>query len=217
MTESTERAVLRLTEPHTEMTEAGPVEWPALIDWLDDSIREVVGRGGGGSGGAGLPFNTEALALLNHIDGRLRLILGGLGEQRTGDRKFDVTHAWTAAKTHRAQGMVDDVQWENICDEFPDWVHRIEAEDDRPRKIELTVACPRCEKRWVLDDGNRVAAVRIELRAGGAPIAECREEECRALWVGWDALTELGFVVGANMDLEVLAACGIDLRRQLAS
>lgn len=39
------RAAERLTENHTEHTEAGSAEWPPLIMWLEQSATEVVKRG----------------------------------------------------------------------------------------------------------------------------------------------------------------------------
>lgn len=208
--ERTERAVVRLTEPHTEMTEAGAVDWPPLLAWLEQSVTEIVGRAGGGSGGGGLPLNTDAMALLNHVDARLRMMQDALGWAGPGDRVVQVAGAWKLAKTQRAAGYVDDVQWEAICDEFPEWVARIEAEDDRPRKIELTVPCPACGQRWVLADRERVSAVRIEFKSGGAPVAECRNPECATIWAGWNQIRALGVSVGANQDLAILKACGID-------
>lgn len=212
--EATERAVTRLTQAHTEMTEAGPTEWPPLLVWLEEAITTVVGRGGAGSGGAGIPLNTEAIDLLAYIDGRLSLLMEALNLRRRNARRDEVTRVWRAAKDERAGGRVGDAQWESMCDEFQDWVMRIQAQDDRPRKMELTVPCPRCDTRWVADkDGNQSAAVAIEFRPGHAPVAECRNGECQAMWAGWAAVTQLGFTIGAQQDLAVLAACGIDMER----
>ncbi len=208
--QNTERAVERLTEAHTEHTEAGMVEWPPLLVWLEQSITTIMGRSGGGSGD-GLPLNTEALALQSFIDNRLAMLLKSLGHTRSGARSQDVAFAWEIAKSHRAQSMLDDHQWETVCDEFVDWVHRIEAEDDRARTMELTVPCPRCGVRWVDGPTSRVAAVSVEFKEGQAPVAECRNSECAAIWAGWAQMAVLGVSVDATMNLEVLNACGIDL------
>lgn len=209
--ESTERAVVRLTEDHTEMTEAGPVEWPPLLDWLDKAVTTVVGRSGGSSGGASIPLNTEALGMLNFIDNRLRLMLTALNHTRANDRIRDTKFAWEMVKAHRTQGWIDDAQWEAYCDEFTDWVNRIEAADDRPRKMELTTPCPRCGERWVSDAESRTSAVCVEFKQGLAPVAECRSSECGAIWAGWEQMAVLGVTIDASMDLAVLEACGIKL------
>ncbi len=217
--ERTERAVVRLSRAHAEMTEAGPVEWPPLLIWLERSVTEVMGRTGEGSGGGGAPFNEEAADLLDRIASRLGLLedaVGVVGSRRRGLIER-VPVAWERAKLERLSGRISDDAWERICDEFPAWVARIEAQDDRPRKIELTVACPECGKRWVLRDGERRAAVRIELGSGTAPTAECADPECGTSWVGWQRMRALGAAVGARVDRAVLAACGIDLDKSLQS
>lgn len=217
--ERTERAVVRLSQAHTEMTEAGPVEWPPLLAWLERSVTEVMGRTGEGSGGGGVPFNEEAADLLDRIDSRLGLLeeaMGVAGPRRRGLVER-VPVAWERAKRERVSGRVADGAWARICDEFPAWVARIEAQDDRPRKIELTVACPECGQRWVNQGGERRAAVRIEFAEGAAPAAECADPECGAAWVGWRSMRALGATVGARADRAVLLACGIDFGQGLQS
>lgn len=226
--ESTERAVVRLTEPHTEHTDAGPVEWPPLLVWLEQSVTEVVKRGGAGSNGAGVPIDFEALHLLN----RIRKACGQIREalfltRKTGNLATDTAEAWTITKLARDRHEVDDAQWERICDEFEKWVQQITAEQDvRARKMELTVPCPRCGNRWVEEavdalhpelGSDRKPAVVIEYAEGRAPIAECRVAGCEAMWVGWAQVAQLGFIVQANMDLAVLDACGIDLSLDMAT
>lgn len=209
--ESTERAVERLTADHSEVAEGGHiVEWPPLLVWLETRVTEIVGRKGGSGAGAGVPLNTDALELLQHIDRRLRMMREALYLPSQGGRIKDTQIVWEAAVTERNGQRMDDEQWERITVELEDWVHRIQAEDDRPRKMELTVPCPRCDTRWVLDNGDRVAAVVIEFAEGRAPVAECRVEDCAAIWGGWAEVAKLGFTVGAEADLAVLAACGID-------
>ena len=225
--ESTERAVVRLTEDHTEMTEAGPVEWPPLLDWLDQAVTEQVKRGSAGSGGTGSPIDMGALALLQRIEKGARQLREALYLPIMRDLKGALRDAWDSARTMRATGdLDDDQQWESITDAFPGWVLEIEQEwDDRTRRMELTVPCPRCSTRWILegDDGDakappkRRAAVWIEYAEGRAPVAECRVADCAAMWVGWAEVAKLGYTLGASQDGDVLAACGIDLRELLAT
>lgn len=209
--EATARAVVRLTEHHTEMTEAGAVEWPPLLVWLQTRVTEIVGRKGGSSAGAGVPLNTEALEVLGYIERRYRLMCEAAFIAPIHNLPAGVARVWEILKDDRAGGRMDDGQWERITHEFTDWVARIEAEDDRPRKLELTVPCPRCEKRWTLDEqGQRIAAITVVFSPGRAPVAECRVEDCGAMWAGWSEVARLGFTVGAEQDAVVLAACGID-------
>ncbi len=217
--QDTERAVERLTTAHTEHTDAGPVEWPPLLTWLKSRVTEIVGRKGGSSAGAGVPLNAEALEVLNYIEGRYRLMCAAAFIAPTADIVAGVTRVWQILRDDRNGGRIDDSAWERIETEFPDWVTRIEAEDDRPRKMELTVPCPRCDERWVTeavdpkrpDLDKRVAAVVIEFAPGRAPVAECRASECGAMWAGWGDVARLGFTVGAEQDRAVLAAAGISV------
>lgn len=217
--ESTERAIERLTESHTEWTEAGATEWPPLLVWLEQSVTSMVKRGGAGSNGAGIPIDFEALHLLDDIKKAAALIREALYLRRkTGDLIADVREAWDVTKQARARAEVDDGQWERITSELETWVTRIEAEQaQRPRKMELTVPCPRCGHRWFEDDGERKTAIVIEYAEGRAPVAECRVPECEALWAGWRQIHQLGFTVGADMSVDVLKACGIDLGIEVTS
>lgn len=208
----TERAVERLTLAHTEHTEAGPVEWPPLLAWLETRVTEIVGRKGGSGQGAGVPLNTEALELLTYIDRQLKLMCEAIYLPMTGDRVADTRMLWTKLVDGRTHDEIDDTQWERMTSELEDWVLRIGAEDDRPRKQELTVPCPRCETRWVMDEeGTKSAAVVIEFSEGRAAVAECRNPECGAIWAGWSQVARLGLTIGAQQDELVLAACGIDI------
>lgn len=214
--EATSYAVERLTMAHTVDTEGRLIEWPPLLVWLETRVTEIVGRKGGGASGTGVPLNVDALELLQRIDRRLKQLLEALYLRGSADRVADVRLVWEQTRLERAGGRMDDDQWELITAELQGWVHAIEAEDDRPRKMELTVPCPRCGERWMLDElGQRVAAVVVEFSEGRAPIAECRRDVCGALWVGWADVARLGFTVGAVQDGAVLAACGVDAPQML--
>lgn len=224
--ESTERAIVRLTEDHTEMTEAGPVEWPPLLDWLDRAVTEQVKRGSAGSGGTGSPIDMGALALLQSIEFDVKRLRKDLYLPHMRGLKGTIRETWDSAQALRAQGQVDDAQWETVCDYPPTWVSKIEAEwDDRTRRMEVTVPCPQCGHRWILEEDasdkkaplKRRSAVWVEYSEGRAPIAECRVAGCETIWVGWADVAKLGYALGASQDGEVLAACGIDLRGLLAT
>lgn len=219
--ESTERAVVRLTEDHTEMTEAGATEWPPLLRWLEQSVTEMVKRGGAGSSGAGIPIDFEALRVLDDVKKACGQIREAMYLPKRGHGLIsDVVEAWAASKQARNRQEVDDAQWAKITDELESWVSRIEAEQNmRPRKMELTVPCPNCGNRWFEEtpdenypeDRDQKPAVVIEFGEGRAPVAECRVPACEAMWAGWKQVAMLGFTIQADMDLAVLEACGIKL------
>lgn len=210
-------AVTRLTETHTVQTDAGPVEWPPLVVWLERSVTEVVKRGGAGGNGAGIPIDFEALRLLDRIKREVAWMREALYMPRKGDGLLsDVAAAWARTKELRASGDVPDDQWERICEAFEDWVQAIISEQEaRARMMELTVPCPSCGTRWILEDQDgeekRRSAVWIEYGEGRAPVAECRAPDCGTMWAGWREITTLGVTVGVEQNVEILAACGIDM------
>lgn len=223
--EATSRAVVRLTEDHTEHTEAGATEWPPLLVWLERSVTEMVKRGGAGSNGAGIPIDFEALRILDGIKKDVRRIRTGLFMfGRLPELVEAVTETWATAKQDRAHHKIDDAEWEIICDTIEGWAAAIEGEQaTRPRKMELIVPCPRCGHRWIQDhievdgeqvpdpNGERKAAVVIEFGENRAPVAECRVAGCEAIWAGWKQVGLLGRTVGAEQNLAILEAAGIKL------
>lgn len=218
----TERAVERLTAAHTEHTEAGPVEWPPLLEWLERSVTEVVKRGMPGGKGAGIPIDFEALRLLNTIKKEVRVLRASVFMFGKAPNVIEaVKELWKTLQDDRKKGRVDDSEWDYACETINGWVESIVAEQAaRPRKMELTVPCPRCGSRWVQEtdehgelnpDAPREAAITIEYGEDRAPVAECRMAECQAIWAGWDQVAQLGLTVQADMDLAVLDACGIKI------
>lgn len=206
----TEYAVHRLTEPHTIQVEGHTTEWVPLLLWIKERVTANDGRGNG-SGGIGIPLNDDALEVLQNIETKYRELCATVRLAANNDLVAGVRQLWETIVTEQAGGRLTDQQWESMCDEFPAWVAQIEGEQEKPRKMELTVPCPRCENRWLIDDlGRRVSAVVVEFAPGRAPVAECRVTECAALWAGWAQVARLGFTIGAEQDVHVLAACGID-------
>lgn len=219
---STDRAVERLTKPHTISTDGHPTDWPALIDWIAEAITEQVNRGGTGDGDGRSPINEGALTILRRIErGTIHLRSALYLEPRKLGAKRDLAAAWETAHEYRERGELDDAAWEKITDQIAAWVSDIEAEwDDRARHMELATPCPSCGQRWILDPANpydktavdkRRSAVIIEYAEGRTPVAQCRVEGCEGIWVGWHELATLGFALDASQDLAVLSACGIKL------
>ena len=216
----TDRAVERLTEPHTVVHDGHSVDWPPLLEWISDAVTDKTKRGGAGSGGTGSPINEGALAVLQRIERGTAQLRGWLYlHPRAGSTRADLIEAWKVACDYRAKNELDDAGWEYVTSRLQAWVDDIEGEwEDRVHRMELTVACPRCGERWILehttdphDEPKRRAAVVIEYAEGRAPVAECRAADCDAIWAGWTAVHALGFTIGAERDEAVLAACGITL------
>jgi len=211
----TEYAVHRLTEPHTIQVEGHTTEWVPLLLWLRQRITEMTKRSWG-AGGQGTPINDDAYELEVSISKRLAWLRGIVGMTTAGEICSDTSEVWSKLKAERQGGRLDDQTWDEVCAEFPKWVALIEGEQDKNRKMELVVPCPRCEQRWTVDEtGSRVSAVVVEFGEGVTPIAECRTRDCGAIWLGWSDIASLGFTVGANSDIAVLEACGIDTPKVL--
>lgn len=204
---ATDRAVERLTRPHTEFENGKAVERGPLLIELADSATAQTGRGAG-SGGAGIPINLAVIALQDHITRKLRLMRDAFQMPRTRDPIDGTIEAWQTAKTERAGGRVDDAAWARIEAEFPDWVQRITNEINPPTTTEILTPCTSCgeSKAWVR--GDMVSAVVVKWypeELDRAPIAQCRF--CEFEGIGW------GYM---HYDLEVvnrdvLATLGIDV------
>lgn len=174
----TDRAVARLTQPHTVVHDGHAVEWPPLLEWISDAVTDKTKRGGAGSGGTGSPINEGALAVLQHIERGTAQLRGWLYlTPRAGGTNVDLIEAWQVACDYRAKNELDDAGWEYVTSRLQTWVGDIEGEwEDRVHRMELTVACPRCGERWILeqstdphDEPKRRSAVVIEYAEGGAP------------------------------------------------
>lgn len=205
--QDTERAVVRLTEPHTEWVDGKPVERSPLLVELADSATAQNKRGSG-SGGAGIPINLGVLALQDLIRGRLTRLRNYLNLTPTKDVLPGTREAWAYAKDERAGARINDEAWQRIEDEFPDWVRRITEEVSPPATTEILTACTNCgeSKAWVR--GDRVSAVVVKWypeELDRAPVAKCRF--CEFEGVGWGYMHYDLDVV--NRD--VLARLGVDV------
>lgn len=219
---ATDRAVERLTQPHSD-THAGHVtEWPPLIDWIERAITEQVKRGGASSGDGDAGIDEGALRIFNRIKYGVASIAKRLYLPKDGAHpRVALPGVWEAAHSYRVNGELDDELWEHVTEQIESWVADIEAEwEDRPSRMELTVPCPDCGHRWIVEraDPNdpgaqdkRRPAVIVEYASGRAPVAECRVLDCGGHWVGWEQVAALGSDLGAAQNLEVLEACGISL------
>ena len=205
----TDEAVRKLTETHEEIAGSGAL-WPPLLEWLEDLAVQKRTKGKQANS-PGIPLNEDALQLRDKIDGQLKLMREALGFQKD-NRIDDTITAWIRAKHLYQSGALEQEVFLRFVDEFKSWVTLILSLSEIPTKLELTVPCPRCEQRWVMDGDDRRAAVVVEYRPGQVPVGECRNDECEAIWAGWEQISRLGITVGSGVDMKVLEACGISLK-----
>lgn len=205
--EAAARAVVRLTEHHTEYEAGQPVERAPLLIELAESATAQDKRGSG-SGGAGIPINLGVLALQDFIRGRLSRLRNYLNLPATKEVLEGTREAWAYAQDERAGARINDEAWLKIEAEFPDWVQRITEEVSPPTTTEMIAPCPHCGETRAFLRGDTVTAVVVKWypeELDRAPIGKCRF--CEAEWVGWGAM---------HYDLEVvdrtaLAKLGIDV------
>lgn len=207
--EATERAVVRLTQDHTEWEDGKPVERSPLLVELAESATAQDGRGSG-SGGAGIPINLGVIAIQDHIKRRLSRLRNYLALPPTKDVLAGTVEAWAYAKDERAGQRITDEAWLKIEAEFPEWVQRITEEVSPPTTTEILTACTSCgeTKAWVR--GDMVSAVVVKWypeELDRAPIAKCRF--CEFEGVGWGYMHYDLDVV--NRD--VLAKLGVDVSK----
>lgn len=205
--ESTERAVVRLTEAHTEHEGGKAVErGPLLVELAESATAQ--GARGSGSGGAGIPINLGVIELQAHIGRKLKLMEKALFLRPVKDHVEATKAVWAYAKDERAGGRIDDAAWEQFEREFPDWVHRITEEVSPPASTEMIAPCPECGETRAIYRGDSVTAVVVKWypeELDRAPIGKCRF--CEAEWVGWGAMHYTLDVV----DRGALAKLGIDV------
>ena len=205
--ESTDRAVVRLTEAHTEHENGKAVErGPLLVELAESATAQ--GARGSGSGGAGIPINLGVIALQDHIASKLKQMQLALFMRQIKDPIEATKAVWAFVVTERAGGRIDDTAWERFEREFPDWVHRITEEVSPPTSTEMIAPCPNCGETRAFVRGDSVTAVVVKWypeELDRAPIGKCRF--CEAEWVGWGAMHYTLDVV----DRGALAKLGIDV------
>lgn len=214
-------AIEKLTQPWTDVLspkETGlpgytPIDYPPLLDMLDEACRSNIGeRGGGGSDPATRSLlNAEAHGLREHIDGTVRAWIGDLSRQRPErDLKAAVMQLAGILHAHHAAGTIPDSEHSRILGFFPRWCDRIWRLYDPPKEVPLTGACPNgdCEQTHYLNaDGEQAAAlIAYYHRGSGTVHAKCRA--CGWAW-GPDQLRLLGLHLGATQDDTIIDAAGL--------
>ena len=219
---SSESAVERLTRPWSDVLspdETGldkymPVDYPPLLDMLDDACRNSVGESGGGAGGDPATrslLNLEAHQLREQIDGSVRAWVSRLGKGRCeADLKAAVVQLAGMLSAHHAAKSIPDTEYARIRSFFGRWCGQVWALYEPPIVKELAGQCPNpdCEQSaFVVGDGAKGSAlIAFYHRNTGEVRARCRC--CAWVW-GHDQVRLLGEWLGATQDVEFLEAAGL--------
>lgn len=189
-------SVTRLTETHPVKVGDATGECEPLLEMLRQARYPNLGRTKGGGGGGDV-FDVKAVEMYETIDAGVRAWLDSLREHSTGDLIPLTKRLYQMLKAEDAGGRLEDP--ERMFAMFPTWVGRIEDHFDPPHEYELIAVCPDCGESHAEDtEGQRKRAVRVQVKAGRALIAECHA--CGTLTVGQDALTSLAERMGIDVD-----------------
>ncbi|KIP53665.1 hypothetical protein [Leucobacter komagatae] len=184
----TARAVERLTQTHVEVVDEHASTWPPLLTWLDDAVRDKIRRRDGSSGDTGVSIDFGMLGIQDRIKRECAKLRQALYLPAPRDLLHAVSDLWAQADAARRKNELTDEAREHISDSIIAWEQTIDAERGAtPRKLELTVPCPQCGNRWILEadkeqharidvahperdpEGIRKPAVVIEFSEGRAP------------------------------------------------
>lgn len=220
--ETTERAVVRLTEEHTEVVDGAVGVAEPLLEQLREARYPNLGKTKGG-GGNGDVIDFQAVAIYENIDGIVRSWLEHYRQHSTGELIPLVKRLHEILKAEHAGGRLDDP--ERMLSMFTKLATRIDDFFDPPREFELTAPCPECGSGRVPegdepesgrpDDRPLKWAVRVPVRAGYAVVAECHE--CGRMWAGRDDLTELAECMGLEVDWVALREASGDTQNQMTT
>ncbi len=218
-----ETAVERLTRPWHDVLspeETGleryiPVDYPPLLDMLDEACRTSVSEAGAGAGGEASTrslINLEAHMLRNRIDGSVKTWISHLAKGRAErDTKAAVVQLAGLLQAHRASGTITDAEHARIGGFFVRWCEQIWKLYDPPVTKELRGTCPNpdCEAEvWADRDGAVGSSlVAFYVRNTGDVRAKCRA--CGWEWSTPAELRLLGSQLGATQDVEFLEAAGL--------
>lgn len=193
--EATARAVVRLTEEHTELVDGATGTCGPLLLMLWEARYPNLGGTKGGAG-TGDILDLQAMTMYENIDGIVRSWLNHFREHSTGELIDLTKRLYVVLQAEHAGARLEDP--DRMFSMFPKWVAQIEDYFDPPKEYELTADCPECGSgRIANEDGAMKWAVRVPVKIGRAVVAECHA--CGRMWAGRDDLTELA----EAMDIEV--------------
>lgn len=202
----------RLIEPWTlEVTVDGGVRtqhFPPLVDML----RGQLAPGMEGGAGGGLPstrniLDVKSLDLLIHMQDVTRAWLQEWVVQGAGELKLDLRGFWDRLHALRNSGAMDETTFEHLAS-YPDtWASKVWDLIEPPKTVPLRrTECPKCDAAKITNsEGESTDNLIITFRVGHQFTAECRNQDCGAVWIGRDGLIELGRSIGVEIDIDSLA------------
>lgn len=217
-----QNAVEKLTRPWSDVlspAETGlhkyiPVDYPPMLDMLDEACRNFTSTRSQHAGGLASTqslLNLEAHAVRERIDGTVRAWYSRLSKERCPrELKNAVAALAGVLQAHQAARTITDSEFARIADFFPRWCAQIWKLYDPPVVKELQGECPNPDcGRAKFDDGDSVGAalVAFYVRNTGSVRAKCRG--CAWEWSSAAELRLLGEHLGAVQDVEFLDAVGI--------
>lgn len=218
----TARAVVRLTEEHSEVIDGAVGTSGPLLELLREARYPNLGRTKGG-GGSGDMLDVAAMTIYENIDGIVRSWLAHYRIHSTGELIPLVRRLHETIGAEHAGGRLEHP--EEMFGMFEKWVRQIEDHFDPPRMYELTGACPECGSERIpegeepkedeQDDRPYKWAVRIAVKIGHAVIPECYA--CGKMWATRDELTDLAERMGAEVDWLALRELTGDTRNGIAT
>ena len=181
--------------------------FPPLIDWLHQLVTPSNNsRGGGGSPATRNIVDAIALDLTIHIQDVTRAWLNEWGVRVSGELKLDLRGYWDKLNTLHNSGAMDADTYEHLAS-YPDtWAAKVWDLIEPPKTVPIRATeCPKCgEAKITNTEGEISDNLTITFRVGHEVTAECRNRECRAVWIGRDGLIQLTRAIGNDIDYDTL-------------
>lgn len=218
LTTTAQNAINDLTRPWTDVLtpkESGtgkyqPIDFPPLLDMLSEAKASTSGVGVSRSmQGERNLLNLTAFSLWEHIEGTTKAWWQELSKSRCpSELKEALTALAGVLEAAHASGQVKESQYAHMEEMFPRWRTKIWELFDPPRVREFPkVPCPNCGETEYVSGPERTTALIAYYRYGLEPEAKCNC--CGDKWSGERQLLELGYSIGAKVDIGVLREMGV--------
>lgn len=164
------------------------------LQMLLDEIHATTGSGGGKGGlpSERMPLSPDVMSRAFQIATQIGdwCRLAGLRATRDPIHDLDAWHV-----TRLATADLENVGYIEILQR---WAREIDAMFDRPRPVDITVACPVCGEKNYTDENGDVCA--WPLKASTRPFrVECRSCGPDISWEGPEAMIELAEEIGVDV------------------
>jgi hypothetical protein len=215
-------AVEKLTRPWSDVLspdETGldrylPVDYPPLLDMLDEACRANTGERSHGSASDPASrslLDLEAHMLRNNIEGAVKTWIVHLSKGRAErDLKAAVVQLAGILQAHKAAGTITDADYVRVSGFFPRWCEQVWTIFDPPKVLELNGTCPNpdCGQSKFTDRSGDVGSALVVFHKGTEGSAYAK---CRACGWEWDRsqMVLLGQHIGATQNHEVISAAGL--------